>query len=298
MRRFGSVQNSGMGEFAIGLRVADVFEHVAEKISSAVFPDKCLICGELFKKKSSVSKDVLSGPSAMDFPLLLSGMVCGKCSRGFVPVSPPFCSACGIMFTSRRGENRRCGECIKKPKKFRVARAAAAFDGPVADCIHKFKYNGKLQLAHPLSVLLFSAFLVYVKMDLSGTDEVDRIVPVPLHMKRFRERGFNQAFLLVREWGMLAETLGIQKHFKTIDTKILFRKRNTASQTGLARDQRRRNIKNAFYVNPGSKISGERILLIDDVYTTGATVDECAKTLLKAGAGTVDVLTLARTHLS
>ncbi len=120
------------------------------------------------------------------------------------------------------------------------------------------------------------------------------IVPVPLHVKKLRMRGFNPSFLLVKDWIRIAKFLHVEIPDIPIDINVLERKRWTEPQTGLRRKERLANIKNAFHIRNGSKITGKRILVVDDVYTTGATVNECAKVLLKGGAGQVDVITLAR----
>ena len=130
--------------------------------------------------------------------------------------------------------------------------------------------------------ILLAAFLRFW-----DSGDIDLILPVPLHPKRFRQRGFNQAYRLLSNWkheySALAATTG-----------LLVKLRATAPQTGLGKVQRRRNIRNAFGVRQPEAIRSRRVLLIDDVYTTGATADECARVLLKCGAARVDVLTLAR----
>jgi len=155
--------------------------------------------------------------------------------------------------------------------------------------IHCFKYKGKIQLARPLGTLLFAAFISFWdKMS------IDLIVPVPLHAKKLRIRGFNPSFLLVKDWVRILELLSGRLPDIQVDINVLAREKWTEPQTGLGRKERLANIKNAFNISDGSKITGKKILLVDDVYTTGATVNECAKVLLKGGAGHVDVLTLAR----
>ena len=155
--------------------------------------------------------------------------------------------------------------------------------------IHCFKYKGKTQLSRPLGALLFAVFInFWDKMSM------DLIVPVPLHGKKLRRRGFNPSFLLVKDWMRIAEFLHVKIPDIPIAINVLERKRWTEPQTGLGRKERLANVKNAFNMKNGMKIKGKRILLVDDVYTTGATVNECAKVLLKGGAGQVDVLTLAR----
>jgi ComF family protein len=123
---------------------------------------------------------------------------------------------------------------------------------------------------------------------------IDLIVPVPLHPKKLRMRGFNPSFLMVKDWVCIAEFLNVRLPDMPVDTNVLARRRWTEPQTGLGRKERLANVKNAFNIIDRSKITGRKILIVDDVYTTGATANECAKVLLEGGAGHVDVLTLAR----
>ncbi len=271
---------------------------IAKVIKEALFPRKCLICGSFFhpeqsKRDGFPEKDFNESFSKynknFNFEGLMAPFLCSTCSTGFLPVESPICSKCGIMFKSREGEDHICGECLKSPKRFRVARATGVYDQALMELIHCLKYKGKIQLAHPLGILLFSAFIRYW-----DKKSIDLIVPVPLHAKRFRARGFNQAFLLIRQWGRIAEALNVELSDIHVDKHVLARCRWTESQAGLGRKKRLTNIKNAFSLIDASKIKGKRILLVDDVYTTGATADECAKVLLQGGAEYVDILTLAR----
>jgi ComF family protein len=120
-------------------------------------------------------------------------------------------------------------------------------------------------------------------------------MPVPLHNRKLKMRGFNPSLLLVRHWTLFASELKINMPIIPVVRDVLEKIRWTEPQTGLARKKRIKNVKNTFSINDSSKIEGKRILLVDDVYTTGATANECAKVLLKSGALHVDVLTLART---
>ncbi len=182
-----------------------------------------------------------------------------------------------------------CQECITAPRSFNIARAAGVYNQSLMTAIHRLKYSGKIQLAAPLGVLLFAAFLNrYDQLD------SDIIAPVPLHKKRFRKRGFNQTFLLIKDWPSFSINTPSISFPLRIEKDLLIRNRKTKSQTGLDRKTRISNIKGAFSLNPKADVSGKRVLLVDDVYTTGATADECAKVLLKGNAGKVSVLTLAR----
>ena len=291
---------------------------IANTFKRALFPTRCLVCGFFFHSappkicdlelgamdadRSNIAQEFIEKPvvtSANDnyysdnihkvFEILMSPFLCPACASGFLPVESPRCSRCGMVFKSRQGEDHVCGECVDSPKRFQIARSAGIYKDTLMAVIHCFKYKGKTQLARPLGALLFTAFInFWDKMSM------DLIVPVPLHVNKMRIRGFNPAFLLVKDWVRIAECLHVELPDIPIDINALERRRWTEPQTGLGRKERLANIKNAFHIRNGSKITGKRILLVDDVYTTGATVNECTKVLLKGGAGHVDVLTLAR----
>jgi len=296
-----------MGRFEIGSRIFSAFE-------KALFPARCMVCGSFFHsnlsrsvclpKKEFKDKNSLAHDYAQDsqgqrvasclngdfkFDRLFSPYLCSACLARYAPVESPICIRCGIMFKSREGDDHLCEDCIKEPKRFKIARAPGIYDRTHMKAIHCLKYRGKIQMARPFGMLLFAAFIRF--WDIKN---IDLVVPVPLHLKRLRERGFNQAYLLVRNWKRLAMDLKIEIPDITIDRNVLVRSRWTEPQTGLGRKKRMKNIKNAFKVNDCSRIAGKRILLVDDVLTTGATVNECAKTLISDGAKRVDVLTLAR----
>jgi ComF family protein len=291
---------------------------IANTFKKALFPTRCLVCGSFFHSappkicdlelkavgadRSNIAQEFIESPRATSTPgnyysdnipkifgKWMAPFLCPACASEFLPVEFPQCSRCGMVFKSRQGEDHVCGECLDSPKRFQIARSAGIYKDTLMAVIHCFKYKEKTQLARPLGALLFTAFInFWDKMS------IDLIVPVPLHIKKMRIRGFNPSFLLVKDWGHIAESLQIDMPDIPIDINVLERRRWTQPQTGLGRKERLVNIKNAFHIRNGSKITGKRILLVDDVYTTGATVNECTKVLLKGGAGHVDVLTLAR----
>ncbi|MEE8399328.1 MAG: ComF family protein [Desulfobacterales bacterium] len=196
------------------------------------------------------------------------------------------------MFGTLDDEDHLCGGCMQDPKHFRIARAIGVYDRTCMELIHAFKYRQKIQLARPFGMLLFAAFIRHW-----SDSDIDLIVPVPLHRKRFRKRGFNQTYLIIRALPGLVDRAiagGATLRPIQIDRECLVRNRLTDPQIGLKRDQRISNVKDVFDVSDPSRIAGKGILLIDDVYTTGATVDACTRVLLKEGARCVDVLTLAR----
>jgi ComF family protein len=293
-----------------------------DAVKEAFFPTRCLTCGSFYRVdklfptnlKSILQalnrgdlKDFFSGSflkagkhysgsfekdssaDARIFAMLTAPHLCATCAGTFLTVESPICSICGIVFKSRAGEDHLCGECLNTPKSYGMARSAGVYENVVMAAIHCLKYNGKIQLARPLGVLLFLIFCRYW-----NENRPDLIIPVPLYNKKLRHRGFNPSFLLVKEWDVI--TRALEDGFPVIPVleDILLRTKWTKSQTGLGRKERLKNIKNAFSVNDPSKINGKKILLIDDVYTTGATAKECSKVLLNAGASHVDVLTLAR----
>ena len=261
-----------------------------------VFPAKCLICGRLFgpavtrpERGRSITSAAELADTLAESNRLLAAYCCPDCVSAFMVISAPICSCCGIMFKSRQGRDHLCGDCIVQPKKFRIARAAVAYDHQLLAVVHRFKYAGKIQLAAPLGGLMHRAFKQYW-----DPQKVDLILPVPLHPIKFRERGFNQSYLLIRSWKSIATQMTSEISDIPVNTDILIRSKATVSQTGLGRLKRLKNIRAAFRVDIPEKVLDKKVLLVDDVYTTGATVNECARVLLKAGAEAVDVLTVAR----
>ena len=204
-------------------------------------------------------------------------------------ISEPLCPCCGMIFKEPYNDNHLCGDCILQPKKFRMARAAMVYDQQSMAIIHRFKYAGKTQLAKPFGVLLLNTYLRYWQ-----PEAIDLILPVPLHNQKFRHRGFNQSYLMVDCWKTIPALNPFRASQPRLRTDVLSRSKATASQTGLDRQQRLKNIKGAISVRMPDTVYARKILVVDDVYTTGATVDECARSLLAAGAAQVDVLTLAR----
>jgi ComF family protein len=263
-------------------------------INETIFPSKCLVCSRFINSTEnecngfSVGND-LSLTSQALVERLFATYLCWNCIGQLVVVESPLCSCCGLPFESRQGLDHRCGDCSASPKKFRIARAPLVFKQVFTEVIHCYKYKGKIQLARPLGELLFWVFRL-----LWDIDSIDVVIPIPLHLERFRQRGFNQTYLLVRNWQTIARQISFDLGNLQIDRDVLYRTVPTPPQTGLDRRQRAANIKNAFELADPAKIADKRILLVDDVYTTGATVNECARLLLAHGAAHVDVLCLAR----
>lgn len=206
-------------------------------------------------------------------------LFCPDCLKRLTFIHSPLCPCCGRVYLVAAGGDHLCGACLAAPRHFTRARALFLYEEPLKEVIHRFKYQGKTaclpsfaRFAHNHSLLA----------DLEG---VDWIVPVPLHSSRLRERGFNQALLLAR-------AMFPKDHRITPD--LLVRTRPTEPQTSFNGTARRANLKNAFGVVKPHRLKGKNIILVDDVFTTGTTVNECARVLKKAGAAEVMVLTLAR----
>jgi ComF family protein len=206
--------------------------------------------------------------------------LCTTCKESFPLVSSPFCSLCGIPFAGS-GNDHYCSACCQHPPHFDRACSPFLYEGPIRDLIHSFKYNRNTHLRYPLALLTLEG----IDTVLSDCD-LDLIVPVPLHRSRLRQRGFNQAVLLGRT---LARYLDLE-----MVTDSLVRTRATEPQIELTAAERRINVKDAFTVRKPEFIAGKQVLLLDDVMTTGSTMNECARELKKAGATAVIAVTAAR----
>ena len=207
--------------------------------------------------------------------------LCPACRADFTPIRSPLCTVCGKPFLTEGGMDHLCGSCLSHPPPFDAARAAFLFQGTVRELIHRYKYNRHIQLRRPLGLLLAEMLAPDVTKW-----EADLLLPVPLHRRRLRKRGFNQAALLVellaREW-----RLPLERH-------LLQRVRWTEPQVNLPAPARPGNVKGAFALKSGAEVSGKRIILVDDVFTTGSTIAECSRVLKRAGATAVFAVTLAR----
>lgn len=267
-------------------------------VRDVLLPMKCPVCEDFFQHggekdggniSSYVPEGLGSGTGRERFKQALGHLLCPGCLDEYQTIESPICTQCGMMFKSREGEDHICGECITVPKHFHMARAAGIYGSSLMAVIHSFKYKGKLQFARPLSLLLLNRFI-----DFWNLDEIDVVIPVPLHIRKMRSRGFNQSILLVKPWIKWLKAAGPDRKNIRIDSNNLVRSQWTEPQFGLGKNKRLKNVKNAFKIKDASRFTDRNILLVDDVYTTGATVNECARILLKSGAGRIMVLTLAR----
>lgn len=238
-----------------------------DSFTDLIFPPLCPLC----KGSGAATKD----------RLIVKDGLCLECLRGTGAIAAPICSLCGTPLGGV-GNVARCGACIKARPPYRLARSAFRYDGPLLAAIHSFKYNGRTLLAPTLAGLAARA--------LDGvTADFDKVVPIPLHKNRLRRRGFNQSLLLARELLRLRGPLQTAR----IDYRNLRRARDTRSQIELKGRQREANVRGAFSVIDKDAFKGKKVLLVDDVYTTGATIKECSGVLSACGAE-VYALTLAR----
>ena len=201
----------------------------------------------------------------------ISLMPAGRCSRCDRPFASSIATTCS--------PNHVCQPCAERPPSYTRAWTLYPYTSLLRQAIRLFKYQGKVSLATPLAALMIAR--------LPPFDSVELIMPVPLHSKRLRQREFNQALLL-------ADAIGRHLNIPVAYTNLI-RAISTPAQTTLSRKSRLKNLRRAFAVRHPDAIVKRRILLIDDVFTTGTTVNECAKTLRKAGSGDVFVMTLGRT---
>ena len=238
----------------------------------ALFPLRCGACGQWL--------DVAAAA-----PDPLSRLLCPGCLAALRLIEGPVCSRCGQPFASDAVGDHLCGACLDHPPAYEMARSAGIYGPPLKTLIHRLKYRGQLWVAGPLGEILFSVFRRYWHHR-----PVDLVIPVPLHRRRLRERGFNQVQSMLRHW----PRLGRGPQAAEMAPGILVRVRHTAYQAGLERKERRRNMRGAFRVVRPEAVKGRSVLVVDDVMTTGTTVTACAEALARSGARRVDVLTLAR----
>ncbi len=234
-----------------------------------VFPPCCIAC-----------QVWLSTPSPHSF--------CSSCRDRIQLAQPPFCRGCGRPYLHDWQGDHPCGGCLLRPPAFSRARSWGCYPResdaahPLRQVIHRFKYGRQPSLGTILGRLMAEACQPWFH-----GPGFDVVVPVPLHPRRLRWRGFNQSVLLGREVG---RAWGIH-----LDPFVLIRKTETAPQSTLNLRERQPNVRGAFAIARARSVEDRRVLVVDDVYTSGATVNECARALRRGGARDVQVLTLART---
>jgi competence protein ComFC len=210
-----------------------------------------------------------------------AGFVGAKCWQQVRSICPPFCDRCGLPFEGDLTTTFECANCREMELCFSSARPAVVAKTVVLEAIHRFKYQRALWFENFLADLL----LREAAPELRG-QKWAFIAPVPLHSLKEREREFNQAEIVARHLSVATKI--------PLNTKLLRRVSPTMTQTRLTKQQRAENMRGAFAVRDGVRLSGEKIIPVDDVFTTGATTSACAKVLRAAGAGEVCVWTVAR----
>ena len=254
-----------------------------QRMLDLVLPPRCLGCGQLVERQ---------------------GTLCAPCWAAITFVAEPLCRRCGLPFAfglasggpesggperaeqdfageQYAGERYECGACLAEPPPFARARAVMRYDDASRPLLLGFKHGDRTEAAPP-----FAAWMARSGGELLAAAGL--VAPVPLHWRRLLARRYNQAALLARPLAGLAGIPAVPD--------LLLRRRATPSQGRLSRAERQRNVAGAFAVNPrrAAALRGRRLLLVDDVMTTGATVSACARAALRAGAAAVDVLVLAR----
>jgi ComF family protein len=252
---------------------------IAAGLFATLFPSDCRLCGTPLTNISRLP-------------------VCEDCLGAMRPIEGGLCSVCGERLISpfafagepcsaESGE-ALCGLCRRQDPPYVKATAYGSYDGGLRELIHLLKYNQILPAANVLGRMLREA-MEDLQPLFAGSKVL--VVPVPLYSRKLRQRGFNQSELIARAALKLKPAAG---RFQ-LSADLLERCRETKSQIGLSRHQRRENIRGAFVVAKPDEINGREILIVDDVFTTGTTVSECARILRRAGASKVYVATVART---
>jgi ComF family protein len=227
-----------------------------------VYPAVCQVCGE----ERATADEGYVGP---------------KCRARVRYLIPPYCDRCGLPYSGEIGGPFECANCTDVKLHFRCARSAVVADGMMLDIVGRYKYQ-PAQWFEPF----LAGLLIAEARPALAVENWDFIVPVPLHPVKRREREFNQAERLA---GWLGPATKIP-----VNVRLLRRVKPTVTQTRLSREQRAENVSGAFAYCGGQKLSGEKIVLLDDVMTTGATTNACAAALRRAGAGEICVWTVAR----
>jgi ComF family protein len=237
---------------------------ILDGILNLIYPEVCFVCSVPVSRRQDCG-------------------VCRSCWDKAVAlrIVPPRCPSCGLPFQNfEAGVENLCGDCIQQLPPYAGARSFGHYTGELSALIQGLKFQNRRNLIGLLVPLLAHTFF-----DSWKREDFDFIVPVPLHTKRKRERGYNQSELLARS---------LERQIAVPLNNALVRVRYTAPQVGLTDSQRLENVRNAFRCIRPLEISKKRVLLIDDVMTTGATVASAAQTLLEEGAWRISVLTLAR----
>jgi ComF family protein len=241
-------------------RLGKFLEGMAEDLACFLFPPQCIICGKALPHGRNVA--------------------CEDCQRSVFNIHKtvmPYCPQCGLLYSRYFDKCRQCGGRKSPGKVYSLAGITPEF----RSFLHVFKYAGRIEIGRRFAEKAFELY-----GDEGLFNDIDMIIPVPLHRRKRLNRGYNQAEVLASHLGELLEL--------PVDMRSLRRKLPTKSQTRMDARQRFANVRGAFEVRDRDTVKGMRILLVDDIITTGATLYECSRTLRKAGAGQVISFTAGR----
>jgi len=247
----------------------DAWNYLKEGFLNLIYPYSCESCGEKIRESKGYA-------------------ICDNCFKKISLISYPYCYKCGKPFSSMVSfeEKAMCTECSAKQRHLYFNRSIAYYQDVIRKCIHLLKYKKQVKLVQPLGQLMVD----YLEFNNDyNLQEIDLIIPVPLFRDDFIKRGFNQSALLAK---YIAKNLSIP-----FSADWLIKNKKNLSQVGLSKNERRNNVKDVFSINSSSLFREKDIsdiLLIDDIYTTGATVESCCKALKAAGLRNIFALTLAR----
>ncbi len=243
------------------VKAKPILAHWAKTTANTLFPARCASCRELVEKH---------------------GALCSSCWQNIHFITDPICYKCGLPFEYNIGEMALCAACMKQKPAYTEARAIFKYDENSKSQLLAFKFHDKTQLAP-----VFGQWLA--RLASSYENKAHFIIPVPLHYMRLMTRRYNQASLI-------AHALSKNSTFPVLPDTLI-RRRKTMVQSGLSKKEREKNVHGAFMVpkNKREGLKGKSVILVDDVMTTGATLDACSRTLHDAGVIDVYVLTLART---
>ena len=226
-------------------------------VSGIFFRNGCIVCGRA-----------------------TTSAVCTDCSNSIRYIQQPYCTKCGQPFTTHSGISHVCYDCIKGKNKFTLSRAVFEYNGAIVKLIHRFKFGDRVNLSSFFSEELFKLYEAHF-----AAKDITAILPVPLSTHRLKHRSYNQTQLLAEA---LSRKLSIP-----VFPQILEKIKETPPQSLLSAEKRRENVKDAYKVTDRKTLKGKKVLLIDDVITTGATVNACTRALMRAGIKQVYVTAIA-----
>lgn len=232
----------------------------------------------LFKLKQIV--DIFFSQGCIICGRASSSAICTECNNKVKYITHPLCTRCGKPFKTGRGVSHLCHNCIKGKNKFVKLRAVFEYNGAIVNLIQRFKFGDRVNLADFFAKELVKLYHIHF-----STEGIDFLIPVPLSTKRLKHRSYNQSQLLVR---LISKNLLLPFY-----SDVLVKVRETPPQSRLKAEQRYDNVKQAYRVVDNSTLRHKKVLLIDDVITTGATVNACTKALLRAGVKSVYVMAVS-----